>query len=59
MPHQWILDVLQDLHSYSRLNDLPRLADELDGLIRIASGEIGAAENAAAPNPPASPAPGA
>lgn len=59
MPHQWILDVLQDLHSYSRLNDLPRLADELDDLIRTASGEIGLTGDAAAPDPAAPPAPGA
>lgn len=52
MPHEWILDVLHDLRSYSRLNDLPRLGEELDGLIRTAAAEIGAEERGGAARRP-------
>lgn len=44
MPHEWILDVLQDLRRYSLLNDMPRLGEELDSLIHVAAHEIGAKE---------------
>lgn len=40
MPHQWILDVLQDLRAYSRMNNLPRLGEDLDRLIVTARMEV-------------------
>jgi hypothetical protein len=42
MRHDWILDVLTDLRSYARANDLPALADKADEVLQVARMEIAA-----------------
>ena len=41
MGHEWIIDVLTDLKSFAKTNDLPLLAAQLDETALVASGEIG------------------
>lgn len=41
MGHEWIIDVLTDLKSFAKTNDLPLLAAQLDEAALVASGEIG------------------
>jgi hypothetical protein len=48
MAHEWILEVLNDMRSYSQKNGLPALAAQLDEVLRVATSEIGPAES----NPP-------
>lgn len=40
MGHDWIIDVLTDLKSFARQNDLPILAAQLDESALVASAEI-------------------
>ncbi|WP_342076641.1 hypothetical protein [Yoonia sp. SS1-5] len=40
MGHEWIIDVLADLKSFAKKNDLPLLAAQLDDTALIASAEI-------------------
>ena len=40
MAHEWILEVLQDLRSYSQKNGLPALMAQLDEALRIAKSEV-------------------
>ena len=47
MTNDWILDVLADLKSYARKNDLPALADQLDETLLVAATEIASAEGKA------------
>jgi hypothetical protein len=42
MAHEWILEVLQDMRSYSQKNGLPALMAQLDEALRVATTEIGA-----------------
>lgn len=42
MTHTWILDVLADLTTYARKNNLPELAEQLDDTQHIAVAEIAA-----------------
>ena len=42
MGHEWIIDVLADLRSFAKTNDLPILAEQLDETALIASAEIDA-----------------
>jgi len=41
MRHDWIFDVLSDLHSYATANDLPDLAGKLAETMAVARREIG------------------
>ncbi|MBA3911468.1 MAG: hypothetical protein C0524_16720 [Rhodobacter sp.] len=41
MRHDWILDVLSDLHSYALANDLPDLASKVEEALTLARREIG------------------
>lgn len=41
--HDWILDVLQDLHSYALQNGLTTLAEGVQALLPVAEGDIAAA----------------
>lgn len=41
MGHDWIIDVLADLKSFARTNELHLLADQLDRTASVASAEIG------------------
>ena len=40
MSRAWIIDVLADLQSFARRNDLPRLAAHLDETQRLAADEL-------------------
>lgn len=40
MSKKWILDVLADLRAFAQMNDLPRLAEQLDETALIAAAEI-------------------
>ncbi|MEM6307075.1 MAG: hypothetical protein AAF701_03705 [Pseudomonadota bacterium] len=40
MTHSWILDVLDDLKKYAKLNDLSALADHLDDTAVVAQAEF-------------------
>lgn len=40
MGHEWIIDVLADLKSFAKQNDLPLLAAQLDDTALVASAEI-------------------
>ncbi len=42
MRHDWIFDVLSDLHSYASANDLPDLARKVEETLVLARREIGA-----------------
>jgi hypothetical protein len=39
MHHDWIFDVLKDLHAYACQNDLPRLADAAEVALSVARAE--------------------
>ena len=41
MRHDWVFDVLADLHSYALANDLPDLADKVAETLTLARREIG------------------
>lgn len=41
MGHEWIIDVLADLKSFAKQNDLPVLAVQLEETSLVASAEIG------------------
>jgi hypothetical protein len=41
MAHEWILEVLQDMRSYSQKNGLPALMAQIDEALRVAQQEIG------------------
>lgn len=41
MRHDWILDVLSDLHTYALANDLPDLASKVQETLMLARREIG------------------
>ncbi len=49
MAHEWILEVLQDMRSYSQKNGLPALTAQLDEALRVATQEIGPAGVGTAP----------
>lgn len=40
MNKDWVLDVLADLKSFARQNDLPSLAEQLDDTIMVAAADI-------------------
>jgi hypothetical protein len=40
MRHDWVFDVLSDLHDYACQNDLPRLAEKVDLALVEARAEI-------------------
>lgn len=40
MGHEWIIDVLADLKSFAKQNDLPLLAVQLEDTALVASAEI-------------------
>lgn len=40
MRHDWILDVLTDLHTYACRNDLPGLAEKVEAALYEAFSEI-------------------
>ena len=40
MENDWILDVIQDLRRFADLNNMPLLADQLDGAAKAASREL-------------------
>jgi hypothetical protein len=42
MRHDWIFDVLKDLHSYAQSNGLPALALKADEAMRVAQAEVAA-----------------
>jgi hypothetical protein len=44
MTHDWILDVLSDLKSFARKNDLPILAEQLGDTQLIAMSELKSAD---------------
>lgn len=42
MGQDWIIDVLSDLRSFARKNDMPLLTEQLDEAVLVASLEIAA-----------------
>lgn len=40
MDHEWVLDVIADIRTYARHNDLPDLASHMDTAWVLASAEI-------------------
>jgi hypothetical protein len=40
MRHDWVFDVLSDLHSYATRNDLPGLAEKVEAAMSEARREI-------------------
>ena len=40
MRHDWVIDVLSDLHAYACQNDLPRLAEKVELALVEARSEI-------------------
>lgn len=40
MRHDWVFDVLSDLHAYACRNDLPRLAEKVELALFEAKAEI-------------------
>jgi len=40
MANEWIIDVLEDLRSFARVNDMPTLAGELERTLCIALNEL-------------------
>ena len=42
MRHDWIFDMLSDLHDYACRNDLPELARQVEETLATARREIGA-----------------
>jgi hypothetical protein len=45
MRSDWILDVLTDLKTFARANDLPALAEQLDDTAIVAMAEIAATKD--------------
>ncbi len=45
MRHDWILDVLTDLHAYACRNELPGLADKVEAALDAALREISGQED--------------
>ena len=43
MRHDWVFDVLSDLHAYACQNDLPRLAEKVELALLEATAEIAGA----------------
>jgi hypothetical protein len=52
MRHDWILDVLADLHAYASRNDLPGLARKMEDALQEMRREMGDSEAAAISLPP-------
>lgn len=52
MSHDWVFDVLDDLHSYAVANDLPALAAKIEELVQIAAAEIAAKSGDQGGTPP-------
>lgn len=50
MRHDWILDVLSDLHAYANRNELQGLAEKVEAALIEARREISGAEEAAFPD---------
>ena len=42
MAHEWMIEVLQDMRSYSQKNGLPALTAQLEETLRVATDEIAA-----------------
>ena len=49
MGHDWIMDVLIDLRTYARANDLPKLAEHLDDAALLAEVEVASTTKGAGP----------
>ena len=52
MRHEWIYDVLSDLHAYASRNDLPALARKIEDAIQEMRREMADADGHAVPRPP-------
>lgn len=52
MAHEWIIEVLQDMRSYSQKNGLPALTAQLGETLRVATDEIAAQGVVARPDDP-------
>jgi hypothetical protein len=48
MPHDWIFDVLSDLHTYAQQNDLPGFAEKVAEAIHEARREVAQTESGGA-----------
>lgn len=42
MPHDWIIDVLTDMHAYALLNGMEALAAQVERTLEVARAEIAA-----------------
>lgn len=52
MRHDWIYDVLADLHAYASRNDLPGVARKIEDALQEVRRELAEGENGAMPRPP-------
>ena len=49
MANEWIMDVLADLRTFARQNDLPALAEQLEDSALVAAAEITSQERRQSP----------
>jgi hypothetical protein len=42
LPHDWIIDVLTDMHAYALLNGMEALAQQIEKTLEVARAEIAA-----------------
>jgi hypothetical protein len=52
MRHDWIYDVLADLHAYASRNDLPGVARKIEDALQELRRELADVESAGLPHPP-------
>ena len=52
MRHEWIYDLLSDLHAYASRNDLPALARKIEDAIQEMRRELADGDGPAVPRPP-------
>lgn len=52
MRHDWIFDVLSDLHAYAESNELQELALKLQETLAMARWEVALADGDEIPDPP-------
>ena len=52
MRHDWIYDVLADLHAYASRNDLPGVARKIEDALQEVRRELAEVKTGAMPRPP-------
>lgn len=52
MPHDWLMNVLNDLRAYALRNGLPAIADQMGEARIVAAAELAAMEESGSPTRP-------